>query len=239
VRRALPLILALAACSSSEGELGEVIFTPRECGRPLCDFADAIGVGGLVNVQLTSDGDIPADELDLSSDSEDVLEVRQIADLAGAPAWELRGIEPGSSSLEVRDGDGDLIDKLRIQVHELASIGMQQVLGEDLGDPEERDGYDEAWTLQEREAYSFQVTPLVDSDGTPTMGRYVYDWVLPPAIEAALIDEDPSDGYLYFTTPDGNAPDNETAVEYDVNVELEGDEGLVIYIQFTVPDPDA
>jgi hypothetical protein len=200
--RCLLLISLLAACNAtSEGARGVVEFTPRDCGRIGCDFDDSIGVGGVLNVQIRGTDGVSTAGVVLASSDEDVLAVTAIADLGGAPAWELEGISAGVARLEAIDADDGVVDFLAVGVEEVSGLSLENVLGDAVG-PEIAEGYDEAWQINADAAVSFQVTPTI-GEGAPTMGRFLYDVSLDEPIAQGLIEPDPSEGYLYFQVAAG------------------------------------
>lgn len=194
--------VALSACNAtSEGEEGNVLFTPRDCGRLSCDFEDSIGVGGVVHVQIEGNDGVSTAGVDLASDDEGVLQVRAIGDIAGAPAWELVGVSAGVAGLEAIDRDGAVLDELEVGVQTVSGLTLQNVLGDAVGPSVE--GGVEVWQINADEAVSFQVTPTI-GDGVPTMGRFAYDaGPIDEPIIQGLVQDDISEGYLYFEVPAG------------------------------------
>jgi hypothetical protein len=192
----------LPACNtSSEGATGAILFTPRDCGRLGCDFADSIGVGGTINVQIEGNGDVSTAGLSLVSADETVLSATAIADVGGRPTWELVGIGAGVAQLQVLAPDDGLVDFLEVGVQELSALTMENVLGDAVGPVDDAE-VDESWQVNADTAVSLQVTPLI-GDGAPTMGRYDYQVTLDATLEGSLLDG-PDQGYLYFQVPAGD-----------------------------------
>jgi hypothetical protein len=199
---ALALAGALVACNaSSEGGAGNLRFTPRDCGRLGCDFADGIGVGGVLNVQIDRVGGGGTAGVELVSADPAALAVRPVVDVGGQPIWELEGLAAGRARLEAIGADDEVVDFLDVEVVPVVGLGLTLVLGEAEG-PLIGDRHDERWTIGAGQAVSFQVTPLV-AGGEPTMGRYLYQFAFDALLEQALIDRNTERGYLYFQVPAG------------------------------------
>lgn len=201
------LILAAAAATgcnvSSQGEEGNVLFTPNQCGRLTCDFDLSVGVGGSVLIHIAAaNGGISTSGVDLQSSDEDVFVVDVVPDVGGEPTWELLGAGDGVADLIAITRTGGELDHITVPVQELTGLGSANVVGDAVG-PIEDPAADQVWEVNADEPVSFQIEPLI-GDGVPTMGRYQYQAVLDAQIDAGLLDEDGvTDGYLYTQVPAG------------------------------------
>lgn len=197
---ALTALLAIACDTSTDGANGNVTFTPTDCGRIGCDFDNSIGVGGVIEVQITGLEGVSTAGADLISDDPELLSVRPIAD-RGQPTWELQALAAGVARLTVLDAQGSDLDFLEVPMQELTGLIGTNILGNAVG-PADDASYDEVWTVNADEAVSFQVTPVIGIDA-PTMGKYVYTATIDAGLEDGLIETNPSGGYLYFEVPAG------------------------------------
>lgn len=203
VPTALLAALAAPGCNTStEGANGNIVFTPMNCGRLGCDFDDSIGVGGRLEVTIEGTEGVSTAGVTLDVDDPAVLSVTSIPDVGGRPAWELQGEGAGVAEILAIDADGFELDFLQVGVQELSGLAMTNVLGDAVGPDTDLD-FDEVWTVNADEAVSFQVTPLI-GDGVPTMGVYTYTATIDAGMEVGLLDDDLSQGYLYFNVPEGD-----------------------------------
>jgi hypothetical protein len=199
---AIAFVVALAACNTStEGANGNVLFTPDNCGRIGCNFDDSIGVGGTIEMYITGRDGVSTAGATIESDDPAVLEIATIPDVGGRPTWELFGASAGVGRLTVYDANDAVLDFIEIGVQELSALGAENILGDAVG-PADDPSYDEVWTVNADQAVSFQITPLI-GEGVPTMGKYTYTATIDQGIEDGLLDEDLSEGYLYFQVPAG------------------------------------
>jgi len=194
--------LATAACdTSTSGANGNVSFTPTECGRLGCNFDDSIGVGGVIQMQISGIDGISTAGADVVSDDADLLSVTAVGDVAGQPTWELQAFAPGVARIAVLDSTDAELDFLEVPIQELTGVIAQNILGNAVG-PADDATYDEVWTVNADQAVSFQMTPVIGLD-VPTMGKYVYTATVDAGLEEGLIEADLSEGYLYFQVPAG------------------------------------
>lgn len=193
---------ALAGCNTTtEGANGAVFFTPMNCGRLSCDFDDSVGVGGRLDVVIEGAEGVSTAGVVLESDDPSVLFVEEVPDIGGRPAWNIEGVNPGVARLIAYDGDFEL-DFLEVGVQELSYLAMMPIVGDAVGPDTSSPDFDEVWTVNADEAVSLQVTPYIGVDA-PTMGVYTYTATIDAGLEEGLLDDDLSDGYLYFQVPAG------------------------------------
>ncbi len=198
---ALAALTAVACDVTTQGANGNVNFTPTECGRFACDFDDTIGVGGTIEVQIAGVDGVTTAGATLVSDDPSLLSVRPIGDIGGRPTWELQSLAAGVARLTVLDAIDDELDFIEVPMQEVAGLITNNVLGNAVG-PSSDASFDEIWTVNADESVSFQVTPVVGID-SEVMGRYVYTATIDAGLQAGLIDDDLSEGYLYFSVPAG------------------------------------
>ena len=198
---ALTALAAIGCDTSTEGTHGNVSFTPTECGRIGCDFDNSIGVGGVVEMQISGIGGVSTAGVTIESRDPSLLSVIPVADVAGQPTWELQGLAAGVARLHVLTQGDDVLDLLEVPIQELTGLITQNILGNAVG-PAEDAVYDEVWTVNADEAVSFQVTPVIGLDA-PTMGTYQYTATVDAGLQAGLLDQNLGEGYLYFNVPAG------------------------------------
>lgn len=199
---ALLAVTAIGCNASSEGDQGNVNFTPDNCGRTFCDFDDSIAVGGYVLMNIMGNEGISTAGATIVSDDPTVLEIVPVADVGGQPTWELTGINPGVARLEVYDATEALLDTLEVPVQDVGSLGLINGLGDAVG-PEADPQYDEVWTVNADQAVSLRVTPFV-GNRSPLMGVFSYVATIDQVMSDGLIDTDLSGGRLYFSVPAGD-----------------------------------
>lgn len=197
---ALALALASGCNTTTEGTVGNVEFTPNECGRLSgCDFASGLGVGGTARVQISGIAGVSTVGFDLVSDAPNILQVSPVADTNNRPTWEIFGLGEGAAQLSAVDSDNIEVDFIEFDVVQPAGFTMETFVGNAVG-PQNDPVYDERWTVDAGEKVILLVTPVA-ADDQPLMGRYRYI----PLIEVEAFDEylnDPeilSDGTLDFT----------------------------------------
>ena len=197
-----------AGCNvSTTGAEGNVAFTPEECGRSGCDFADGIGVGGVLNVQIGGLDGFSTVGINLESSNPETLQVAIVGDVGGEPTWSLTGLGIGPSRLMAVDLDGIVADYIDVDVVQPDGLTLVP-LGEAVGPTFDNPDFDEVWSINNNQQVIFQVTPVVGIDAattTPVMGRYEYGHVIDGAMLEMVENEDQLvDGRLYFTpTADG------------------------------------
>lgn len=198
--------LLASGCGGDDGS-AVVEFSPISCGRIGCDFEQRIGVGGVIGLQIRLEGGASVVGLDVRSQQPQILTVTQVADVAGQPTWELEAISPGAAVLEAfdpPDDDGEVeasLGTFEIEVAAVDAIGLVNFIGEASG-PTAEEGVDELWTVTAGAPVSFRVTPFIG--GEATMGRYIYDVELDPAIFNGLIDSVVDEGRLHFIPEAGD-----------------------------------
>ena len=199
---ALGAIATVAACNvSTEGAHGNIAFTPSECGRIGCDFDDSIGVGGTIEMHIEGLDGVSTVGTTIISEDPELLSAVAIADVGGRPTWELLALNAGVARLTVLTQGEEVLDFIEVPIQELSGLIAQNVVGDAIG-PAEDASYDEVWTVNADQAVSFQLTPVIGLDA-PTMGKYVYTATIDQGMEEGLIDQDLSEGYLYFNVPAG------------------------------------
>lgn len=196
--------LAVGCNVTTEGNEGNVSFTPDECGRVGgCDFADGIGVGGVLSVNISGLEGFSTVGIDLESSDPEVLQVEPTGDINGEPTWNLIGLGAGTSRLMALDADrvvADYIDVEIIQPDRLMLVPVGEAVGPTLDNPD----YDEVWQINNNQRVVFHATPVQGID-TPIMGRYEYVHDLDEAMEEMVDAQDLlASGQLDFTpTADG------------------------------------
>jgi hypothetical protein len=196
---------ALAACNTStEGANGNLAFTPTDCGLIACNLADSIGVGGVISMHIRGLEGVSTAGAVLESENPDMLSVVAVPDVGGQPTWELQALNAGVTRVNAYTADDVLLDFVEIPTQELTGLISQKIVGEAVG-PTSDASYNEIWTVNADQAVSFQVRPVIGID-VPTMGRYVYTATVDSGMEAGLLEENLSDGYLYFNVPAGQYP---------------------------------
>ena len=198
--------LAVGCDTPQEGAFNNVLFTPTNCGYPVagCDFEDSIGVGGKIDIHIEGIDGFSTAGIDLESANPDLLQVVAVGDTDGMPTWELTALGAGVVELQAML-DGVEQDFIEIPMQDVDSLTTANILGEAVG-PTLADATDQAWTINADEAVSFQVTPMIGAgEGVPTMGRFGYAATIDVGLEdGALENQEPGDGYLYFSVPAGD-----------------------------------
>lgn len=180
--------LAVGCNTTTPGEQGNVLFTPDECGRlGGCNFADSIGVGGLVNVQIAGADGFSTAGIELESSDESVLLVTAIADVNGQPTWELFGVGSGTAGLLAVDGDRNAVDSIDVAVVQPTKLTMVNFIGDAVGPLTDSPDFDETWEVNLGQRVVFHTTPVNELDN-PIMGRYVYDAAVDPGLTADIND---------------------------------------------------
>jgi len=214
------LLVLSAACNvSSEGALGNLAFTPQNCGRLSCDFDDSVGVGGAIELQLSTLKEVSTVGAVIESDTPDLLSVQSVPDVNGQPTWELIALAAGVAQITVVTPTNEVLDTLEIAIQDLTGIVGRNTLGDAVG-PSDSPDFDEVWTINADQNVTFRVTPVIGIDA-PTMGRYTYTATVDANLEAALLDSVISDGRLHFNAPAG---------EYDAT--FEDDFGHIVTMHF-------
>lgn len=194
--------LSLAACDvSTDGANGLVAFTPDDCGRIACTFDDSVGVGGKLNLNIAGTEGVSTAGATVVSDSPELLSVVAIADVNRQPTWELQGLAAGVARLTVLDTNDEELDFLEVPIQELSGLTAENFVGDAVG-PADDEVYDMRFTVNADQAVSFQISPVI-GDGYPAMGRYEYTATIDATIEDTLIEDNLSEGYLYFTPTAG------------------------------------
>lgn len=190
---------------TTEGNEGNVAFTPDDCGRVGgCNFADGIGIGGVLNVQIGGLAGFSTIGINLESSNPETLEVAPIGDVNGEPTWSLTGLGAGPSRLMAVDPDGIVADYIDIDVVQPDRLTLVPV-GEAVGPTFDNPDYDEVWTINNNQQVIFQATPVIGAD-EPVMGRYEYASLLDEAMIEMVDNPDRLvTGQLYFT-PTENGP---------------------------------
>ncbi len=199
------LATAPAGCNTSQtGANGNILFTPDECGIVAgCDFADSVGVGGAINVQIAGIDGFATAGVTLDSDDPSVLSIDPIGDVGGKPAWEAVGQTAGVARIVAYDTNDVEVDFVEVGVQELAGLGLDNFVGDAVGPTSDAD-YDEIWQVNADQNTSFYVLPLI-GDGVPTMGRYTYTATIDSVLDSDQVaGSDPVNGYLYFNVPAGD-----------------------------------
>lgn len=193
------VLLSVAACNTSQtGANGAVAFTPVQCGElGGCDFADSIGVGGVINVTISGIDGTPTAGLDLASRDESRLAVEPGEDVGGEPSWLLTALAPGVAQLAAIDPDGQEVDFIEVPMQEVTRLTMVPFAGDQTELGPEGD-YDEAFQMMADTAASWSVRPVIAGDVT-TMGRYAFTNIqgTPDLTQYEAANSDPANGYLY------------------------------------------
>jgi len=201
----LALLAAVGCNTSKEGTYGNIRFTPSNCKAidlAGCDFADSIGVGGAIDVQIAGLDGFSTAGVTLDSDDTSVLTVTAVGDVGGQPTWEVQGTGPGVGRIVAYDTNQEIVDFVEVGVQLLSGLTLENFIGDAVG-PADDVTYDEVWTVNADQDVSFYVVPLI-GDGVPTMGRYGYDTVVDSALDPYLdTTSDPAGGYLRFNVPAG------------------------------------
>lgn len=172
--------LAVGCNITTQGNEGNVAFTPDECGRfGGCNFANGIGVGGILNVNISGLEGFSTIGINLESSDPEVLQIEPIGDVNGEPTWSLIGLNPGNARLVAVDADLFEADYIDVEVVEPAGLTLMAVAGDAVGPTFDSPDFDEVWRVNRDERVIFHATPFIGVD-TPVMGRYEY---------AAVIDE--------------------------------------------------
>ena len=192
--------LAVGCNVSTTGNEGKVAFTPRDCGLALsgCDFSAGIGIGGVLNVQISGLGGFATAGVNLESSDLEVLDVAPTSDVDGEATWSLNGLNPGTARLMAIDGDGIVADYIDVDVVQPDRLTLLP-LGNAVGPTFENPDFDEVWQINANERVVFQATPVIGVD-SPVMGRYEYAAVLDEAMLEMVDAQDLlSQGRLDFT----------------------------------------
>ncbi len=218
----LTAVAALAACNTStEGAIGNIAFTPTDCGLVGCNLDDSIGVGGVIQMHIAGLAGISTAGASMVSDNPELLSVIVVPDVGGQPTWELQALAAGVPSVTVYGADETVLDFVEIPTQDLSGIISQNILGEAVG-PSADATFNELWVVNANESVSFQVTPVIGID-VPVMGKYVYTATLDAVIDAGLLDDTVSDGYLYFNVPAGQYPvsfENDFGLRIDILLDV-------------------
>lgn len=174
--------LAVGCNVTVEGNEGNVSFTPRDCGRELsgCDLAGGIGVGGVLNIQISGLNGFSTVGINLESADLEVLDVTPTGDVDGEPTWSLNGLNPGTARLMALDSDNVVADYIDVDIVQPDRLTLVPV-GNAVGPTFENPDFDEVWQLNANERIVFHVTPVMGVDA-PVMGRYEYAAVLDEAM---------------------------------------------------------
>ena len=196
------LIAATAAgCNTpTTGAEGNIAFTPLDCGRfGGCDFADRVGVGGLLNVHISGLEGFSTAGLELDSSDPEVMEVLPVGDVGGQPTWSIRGIAPGTAGLLAVDANLEVFDFIDVDIVQPDRLIMQNFIGEAVGPTFDTPGYDEHWLVNANERAVFYVAPSLGED-SPVMGVYEYAPVVDVGLTEMVNDPDVlSEGQLDIT----------------------------------------
>lgn len=201
---AVSAVLFTAACNtSSDGDQGNVSFTPTECGRiGGCDFEDSIGVGGTLAVQIDGLDGTPTAGLDVISDDPTRVTAMPTGNIAGKPAWLLVGVSAGAARLIAVDRDQSEVDSLTVGVQELTGMVLDDFIGDAVQTTASAD-VDETWRVVANADTSFYVVPTIGAS-VPTMGRFTYTATLDTEVSNGLLTSaDVANGYLAFNVPAG------------------------------------
>jgi hypothetical protein len=215
---ALVLAAGSAACNVSQDGANDILrFTPTDCGQLGCNFADSIGVGGTISVQLESLGGTPTAGLDLVSGDPAIMDVFRREDLGGRPAWDVVALGAGVADLVAVDG-GTEVDFLEVSMQDVAALTMVPFVGDIV--ETSVDGYDEAYAVQADAIVSWSVRPLIAGDAL-TMGRFemeiAVDAGAPSVLDHLQDNADLAAGYLSVALPAGGYPlEFNVAGNYDV-----------------------
>lgn len=202
---ALAAVLTTGCNVATEGAQGKVSFTPDDCGRYAgCDFASAVGVGGVTNLYISGIDGYSTVGMTLLTENPEVLTVMPIGDVGGRPTWELAGVAPGLARLVALASDGTEADYIDVAVEVVSGLTMAKIIGDAVEPGPDVDGYDEHWIVNADQRVALHVVP-VGADAQPVMGRYEYvptvenQEFVPYVTDATLL----SKGQLDFTVPAG------------------------------------
>ncbi len=203
----LSLALLAVGCNTSKtGANGNIRFTPQNCGLVSgCDFADSVGVGGIIDVQIAGIDGFSTAGVTLASDDPSVLTLDPVADVGGKPTWAAVGQSAGVARITAYDVNQVEVDFLEVGVQELSGLGLDNFVGDAVG-PTSDASYDEIWQVNADQNTSFYVLPLI-GDAAPTMGRYTYTATIDSVLnDGQVAGSDPANGYIYFNVPAGDYP---------------------------------
>lgn len=212
-----------AGCDEPQpGVAGNIQFTPTNCGLLSCDFDDAVGVGGVIEVRVAGIGDFDAAGVTLESNNSEVLGVTYLGVRNGNPTWELEAMAPGQANLIARR-DRVQVDTIEVRANMVTNLLVRPFLT-DIDVQQDIFGYDYYVLIEpeQNELVSLYMIPAVGEQ--QVMGRYEYLYEIVDADEANEVPDygaiDPEfatyienldeldNGRLTFTVP-ANAPPRE------------------------------
>jgi hypothetical protein len=207
MRNRLPLLLAslplslslLAACDEVEqGRLGQLEFTPGDCGKLFCDLDDGIATGGDLDVTIRSKNGAAAGGLTMVSSAPWIVDVISDNGDYFEPRFRVLGTGAGRADLIVIDEAGYEVDYIPVEVATVADLEVS--VDADNAIPLAVVGYDSAFEIKAGERTVIDIVGT--SRGRELTGDFEYAAFLDVELAAAMQSgSDLGGGHLELLVP--------------------------------------